>query len=151
MNLIAKDGEETVNVLYSRSSYGSDKKNMLKNRTEEHIYPCVYSVLKDGTINYMYSSTNQNGHFGIPKVVLGNGANPTSTIDMNGDYGLTQFAFGIVDDINNLSTIQRAIKSEKFQKLNKATKYVATAGNPLVYPKIISLFRKDFWRGFIDE
>jgi len=151
MGLIAKDDEEKVDIIFSFSNYETRKKYMSKTQSDEFQYPCVYSVLKDGTINYMYSSTNQNGHFGIPKIVLGNGANPTSTIDVNGDYGLTQFAFGIVDDINNLSTIQNVIKNEKFQKINKATKYVATAGNPLVYPKIISLFRKDFWKDFIDD
>jgi hypothetical protein len=151
MDLIAKDDEEKVDIIFSFSNYETRKKYMSKTQSDEFQYPCVYSVLKDGTINYMYSSTNQNGHFGIPKIVLGNGANPTSTIDVNGDYGLTQFAFGIVDDINNLSTIQNVIKNEKFQKINKATKYVATAGNPLVYPKIISLFRKDFWKDFIDD
>jgi hypothetical protein len=151
MRLIAKNKEEKVNVIYSRSSYGSDKKHMSKKQNNEFNNPCVYSVLTNGNINFMYSSTNQNGHFGIPKLILGNGANPTSTIDSNGKYGLTQFAFGIVDDVTNLSLIEQAIRSEKFQKLNKSTKYVATAGNPLVYPKIVALFKKDFWKEFIDE
>jgi hypothetical protein len=151
MDLIGDEGEEKVTVLYSRSAYGTDKKNVSKIQEGNFIYPCVYSILSNGDINWKYSSTNQNGHFGIPKLVLGNGANPTSTIDFNGEFGLTQFAFGIVDDVDNLPLIERAIKSEKFQKINKATKYVATAGNPLVYPKIASLFKKDFWKYFIDE
>jgi hypothetical protein len=99
----------------------------------------------------MYTSNNQRGHFGVPKLIFGNGTNPTSIIDSEGQYGLTQFAFGIVDSPENLPLIERAIKSEKFQKINKNTKYVATAGNPLVYPKIVELFRKDFWRQFIDD
>ncbi len=151
MSLIAKESDEKVEVIYSRSSYGSDKKHISKQQVNEFTYPCVYSVLGNGTINYMYSSTDQNGHFGIPKVIFGNGANPTSTIDSNGNYGLTQFAFGITDSVENLSNIEKAIKSEKFQKINKATKYVATAGNPLVYPKIVGLFKKDFWKEFIND
>lgn len=151
MNLIAKEDEERVEILHSYSNYETRNPYMSKERTEEHIHPCVYSVLSNGTINFMYSSTNQNGHFNIPKLILGNGTNPTSTIDNNGEYGLTQFAFGIVDSVENLSQIQSVIKSKKFQKLNKATKYVATAGNPLVYPKIVSLFKKDFWKEFLDK
>lgn len=151
MGLIANENEDKVEVLHSYSLYETRKSHMNKSQSDTHIYPCVYSVLSDGTINLMYSTTNQKGHFGVPKVVFGNGTNPTSFVDNDGQYGLTQFAFGIVDSAENLTLIQRAIKSDEFQKLNKATKYVATAGNPLVYPKILSLFKKDFWKEFIDE
>ena len=151
MRLIANENEDRVEVLHSYSIYENRKSHMNKSQSDTHIYPCVYSVLSDGTINLMYSTTNQKGHFGIPKVVFGNGTNPTSFVDNQGQYGLTQFAFGIVDSAENLTLIQEAIKSDEFQKLNKATKYVATAGNPLVYPKILSLFKKDFWREFINE
>jgi 16S rRNA G966 N2-methylase RsmD len=151
ISLFAKDDEEKVNIIFSFSNYETRKKYMSKTQSEEFQYPCVYSVLGDGTANFMYSSTNQKGHFGIPKLILGNGTNPTSLLDLNGEFGLTQFAFGIVDTIENLPQIERALKTEKFQKINKSTKYVATAGNPLVYYKIVSSFRKDFWKEFINE
>jgi|688.fasta_scaffold198987_2 hypothetical protein len=151
ISLFAKDDEEKVDIIFSFSNYETRKKYMSKTQSEEFQYPCVYSVLGNGTANFMYSSTNQKGHFGIPKLILGNGTNPTSLLDLNGEFGLTQFAFGIVDTIENLPQIERALKSEKFQKINKSTKYVATAGNPLVYYKIVSSFRKDFWKEFINE
>jgi len=151
MDLIAKDDEEKVDIIFSFSDYETRKKYISKTQSEEFQYPCVYSVLSDGSANFMYSSTNQKGHFGIPKLILGNGTNPTCLLDPNGEFGLTQFAFGIVDTIENLHQIESVLKSEKFQKINKSTKYVATAGNPLVYYKIVSSFRKDFWKEFIDE
>jgi hypothetical protein len=151
MKLIAGKDDEKVEVIHSYSAYETRKKHMSKVQENDHVYPCVYSVLSDGTINLMYSTTDQKGHFRIPKVIFGNGTNPTSFIDNEGQYGLTQFSFGIVDSVENLIQIEKVIKSEKFQKLNKATKYVATAGNPLVYPKIIGLFKKDFWKEFINE
>lgn len=151
INLIAKKDEKTVVVLYSRSDYGSDKKHMSKTINGKNTYPCVYSILSNGNINLMYSTNKDKGHFGIPKVVVGNGANPTCFIDYEGKYGLTQFAFGIIDTADNLSKIEKVIKSKEFQKINLSTKYVATAGNPLIYPKIIKLFRKDFWKEFLDE
>jgi 16S rRNA G966 N2-methylase RsmD len=151
ISLFAKDDEEKVDIIFSFSNYETRKKYMSKTQSEEFQYPCVYSVLGDGSANFMYSSTNQKGHFGIPKLILGNGTNPTSLLDLNGEFGLTQFAFGIVDTIESLPQIERALKSEKFQKINKSTKYVATAGNPLVYYKIVSSFRKDFWKEFINE
>ena len=151
MSLIANENEEKVNMIHSYSAYETRQNFMSKTSSEEYPYPCVYSVLTNGNVNFMYSSNNQRGHFGVPKLIFGNGTNPTSIIDREGQYGLTQFAFGIVDSPENLPLIERAIKSEKFQKINKNTKYVATAGNPLVYPKIVELFRKDFWREFIDD
>ena len=151
MSLVANENEDKVNMIHSYSAYETRQNFMSKTSSEEYPYPCVYSVLTNGNVNFMYSSNNQRGHFGVPKLIFGNGTNPTSIIDSEGQYGLTQFAFGIVDSPENLPLIERAIKSEKFQKINKNTKYVATAGNPLVYPKIVELFRKDFWREFIDD
>lgn len=151
MSLVANGNEDKVNMIHSYSAYETRQNFMSKTSSEEYPYPCVYSVLTNGNVNFMYSSNNQRGHFGVPKLIFGNGTNPTSIIDSEGQYGLTQFAFGIVDSPENLPLIERAIKSEKFQKINKNTKYVATAGNPLVYPKIVELFRKDFWREFIDD
>ncbi len=151
ISLFAKDGEEKVDIIFSFSDYETRKKHMSKVNSGEFTYPCVYSILGNGSANFMYSSTNQKGHFGVPKLILGNGTNPTSLIDSMGEFGLTQFAFGIVDTPENLPKIERALKSEKFQRINKSTKYVATAGNPLVYYKIVSSFRKDFWKEFIDE
>ena len=150
MELIANDIDEKVNVI-ADSAYHHQREYVSSVQVEEFIHPCVYSVLKNGGLTLKYSSVNNKGHFGIPKLILGNGTNPTLIVDTEGIYGLTQFAFGIVDSIDNLSLIERAIKSEKFLKINKSTKYVATAGNPLVYPKIVALFKKEFWRNFIDD
>lgn len=150
-SLIAKDGEETVNVLYSRSDYGTDKKNTSIEKIDEFIYPCVYSIVGDGEPNFYYSNTKEKGHFEIPKLILGNGANPKCFIDYNGEYCMTQFAYGIVDNVKNLEKIKKVLESNEFQKINLATKFVSTAGNPLAYPRIISLFRKDFWKEFIND
>jgi hypothetical protein len=150
-SLISNKKESSVDIIYSRSDYGTDKVNVSKIQNDEFPYPVVYSILSDGTVNLMYSSTNTKGHFGIPKLILGNGANPTCFIDYNGEYGMTQFAYGIVDTVENLVKIKEVITSKDFQKVNLATKYVATAGNPLVYPKILKKFRKNFWEEFIDE
>jgi hypothetical protein len=123
---------------------------MSATQNEEFHLPCVYSVLKNGTPTLKYSREDR-GYFGIPKVIFGNGANPTCFIDENGEYGLTQFAFAIVDSFENLVNIKQVLESDKFARITEATKYVATAGNPLVYPKILKTFKKDFWREFIDE
>ena len=148
-SLLAKDDDEKVNVIYSRSSYGTDKINMSKNQDNDFKYPCVYSVLKGGVPTIKYSNTNCNGHFGVEKIIFGKGANPTYMLDKKGEYGMTEFAFGVAD--YDMDIIEKAIKSGKLKELTAMTKFVSTAGNPIVYPKIISLFRKDFWKQFLND
>ena len=145
------NNEESVQVLYSRSAYGTDKKNLNKEKNTEYKYPCVYSIVGSDEPNLFYSNTNQNGHFGIPKLILGNGSNPKCFIDYRGEYGMTQFSYGIVDTIDNLEKIKKVLESDEFQEINLATKFLNTAGNPLAYPRIISLFKKDFWKEFIND
>lgn len=136
---------EKVNVLYDRSSYGTDKKNMSNEKTNTHTYPCVYTTTKDGTINLWYSSTNQKGHFGIPKVIWSNGAASTPILDLEGKYGLTQFSYGIIDTPENLEKIFEAIQTDEFIQLMR---YSDGKIHKYNY-KVIAEFKKDFWKEFI--
>ena len=145
-NNLFTDGEK-VNVLYDRSSYGTDKKNMSSEKTDTHKYPCVYTTTKDGTINLWYSSTNQKGHFGVPKVIWSNGAASTPILDLEGKYGLTQFSYGIVDTPENLKKIFEAIQTDEFIELMK---YSDGKIHKYNY-KVIAEFKKDFWKEFIND
>jgi hypothetical protein len=86
--------EENVDVIYERSLYGTDKKHMSKTKTEEYKYPCVYTVNSKSEPSFFYSSI-KHGQFGVPKFIWSNGriSSIGSYIDINGDYGLTQFAY----------------------------------------------------------
>jgi hypothetical protein len=150
MSLVAKDGEEKVEVLYDRTAYGSDKKNMSKEQKGEFKYPCIQSVsVKSDPCCVYFSSTKDNGHFGIPKVIftkLGEGV----MIDFDGKYATCQDCSSIVDSKENLSNIYKAMKSSAFVTLMKHCNVGGQAGN--VYDrKVIALFRKDFWKSFVDE
>jgi hypothetical protein len=147
---LLSEKEEKVKVILD-SSYHTQRDFISDTQNDIYQYPVVYSVLSDGSVNLKYSSVNDRGHFGIPKLIFGNGANPTCFIDYNGEFGVTQYSFGVVDTIENLERIKDVITSDNFQKVNQATKYVATAGNPLVYPKILKTFRKNFWEEFVNE
>jgi hypothetical protein len=151
LKLLATDKEDSVDILYSSSKYETRNNHINKELTDVFKYPCVYSITGDDVPNLMYSSINNKGHFGIPKLILGNGVTPKCFIDYNGEYGMTQFAYAIVDEVENLEKIKKVLESDEFQEINLATKFVATAGNPLAYPRIISLFRKDFWKEFIND
>lgn len=144
--LIAKKGEERVELLYDRTIYGTDKTNMSKEETEEFNCPCVYTTIKDGTINLWYSNTKAKGHFGIPKIIFTNGGATTLVIDETGEYGLTQFAYGIVDDVENLPHIKKAMENPEFVKLMKFADGISSLHK--YNRKAITLFRKDFWKEF---
>jgi hypothetical protein len=148
-SLIAKEGEEKVDLLYSRSSYGTDKSNVSKVQENNFIHPCVYTVNYLSQPTFYYSNTNENGHFGIPKFIWCNGriSSVGSYIDETGEFALTQFAYAIADEVENLPNIKRALDSVKFKKLME----LCAVGQLTINHKVISTFRKDFWREFIDD
>ena len=146
MSMIAKNGEENVNVIHDYSLYETRKSWMSKTKTEEYKYPCVYTVNSKSEITYYYSS-KQHGHFGVPKLIWSNGGNPGSYIDSNGDYGLTQFAYAIVDKPSNLPKIKEVFDSKEFRNLME----LSTFGQGHINYKVIKIFKKDFWKVFLDN
>jgi hypothetical protein len=147
--LIAKEDEETVELIYSRSDYGTDKNNTSKEQTDEFIYPVVYTVNYLSQPTFYYSSTNQKGHYGKPKVIWSNGriSSIGNYIDSNGEYALTQFAYAIVDTVENLENIKKALDSKEFKNLME----LCAVGQLTVNHKVVAKFKKDFWKEFIDE
>ncbi|MFW6008305.1 MAG: Eco57I restriction-modification methylase domain-containing protein [archaeon] len=145
-SLVAKEGEETVEVLHSYSAYETRKEYMSKEQTDEFKYPCVYTVKKDNSLTFKYSLLKDKGHFGIPKVIWGNGATGVFT-DKNGVYGLTQFAYGIIDEPENLEYIKKALQNPYFIKYIMAFR---DSFGDTYKRKIIATFRKDFWKEFIN-
>jgi hypothetical protein len=160
--LVAKEGEQKnqiifdstyhtqrVQILNSSSNYETRKSHISKERTEEFKYPCVYTTLSTDVVNFWYSNTNEKGHFGIPKVIWSNGTASKPIIDFNGEYGLTQFAYAIVDDIDNLPYIQKAMLNPKFIEIMNFRNGNGHKFGHRYNHKVISLLRKDFWKEFI--
>ena len=154
--LLAKAGEESVVVLYDRSLYGTDKTNMSDDSTDEFKYPCVYSITQKDGIKEKYSSTNQlnakqikegKPNMFVPKVIWSNGAGTYPVIDSEGMYGLTQYAYAIVDDVNNLEKIEKALNNTRFIELMEYVKFEEHKYNR----KVINLFKKEFYNYFLDE
>lgn len=144
-SLIASEDDEKIKVLYSRSTYGTDKKNIAFEKDDSFRHSCVYTITKKDGINLVYSNVKTKDHFGIPKVIWTNGLGTYPIVDTKGKYGLTQFAYAIEDDIQNLENIKTALNSEEFLNLMK---YIKFTNNKYDY-KVISTFRKDFWKQFI--
>jgi hypothetical protein len=85
-------------------------------------------------------------YFGIPKVVFGSGAT-SFQIDETGEHGLTQRAIGILDKPCNLEQIAIVLDSEEFKKIIRAM----SMSKAEINPNVLSLFKKDFWKEFIDN
>jgi hypothetical protein len=134
-----------LEVIYSRSLYGNDKKWMSKYQSDVNIHPCVYGMYKDFTCSYYYSSIKK-GHFGIPKVILGCGEKLYPKLDFEGNFGIMQNAFGLkIETKEEGINIKKAIESEKFKKIIESTKWL----NFQTDYKMFKSFKKDFWLDFI--
>lgn len=152
LDMLAKSGEDSVNLIYDSSSYHTQSavKRGTLNRTltDKHIYPCVYSIDSKNNVKFFYSS-QKNHHFGIPKIIIPSGAYQSVGIlvDNKGEYGLTQFAKAIVDDVDKLEQIAKAIKTPKFLEFYK--NFIISLEE--LDKDVIKLFKKDFWKHFQDE
>jgi hypothetical protein len=147
MSMIATNGEESVDGI-NNSQYHTQNSSMSKIKTEEFKYPCVYTVNSKSEPSFFYSS-KQHGQFGVPKLIWSNGriSSIGSYVDINGDYGLTQFAYAIVDKPENLQKIKEVFDSKEFRNLME----LCAVGQLTVNYKVISLFKKDFWKEFLDK
>lgn len=153
-NLLAKGSDEKISLL-ADSKYHTQPPTRLKETPEKHIvynkksnvhkHPVAYTTVKSGDVNLWWSSVTNRGHYGISKVIFSNGGASTPYADLDGEYALSQFAYGIVDSKANLPKIKKALESEEFIALMKKA-----GGGQHRYPRrIIAEFRKDFWKDFI--
>lgn len=145
LQLFAKEGEECVHLIHDSTYHTQSKLGTLINRekTEKYKYPCADFIKKTGpTIWY---SSEKKGHFDIPKLIFSNGSS-SLLLDIDGKYGLTQYAKGIIDSPENLLMIEKVMSSEQFIKMIKKTS--CNVNNKYDH-KLIRLFRKDFWKEFI--
>ena len=142
--IIAHDEDDKIDVIESRSAYGHDKKWVSKNENDIYKYPVVYSVNRKNELTLHYSSVNSNGHFGISKLIFGSGATGFVS-DKEGLYGLTQWAVGISDKPSNLDKIKKALESEKFGEVIKAT----SVSKAEINRKILKCFKKNFYVCFL--
>jgi SAM-dependent methyltransferase len=144
-SLMAFGNEPKVNVLHDYSSYETRKKWMSKTKTVTCVHPCVYTVNSQSEVKAFYSS-EQRGHFGVPKFIWSNGriSSIGSYVDTHGMYGLTQFAYAIIDEPKHLHLIKKVFDSREFKKLMED----CAVGQLTVNYKAVALFKKEFWKIF---
>lgn len=140
--LINKDIDNKIKIIFG-SDYHTQKTHQIKQfSNSEYKYPVVYTITQKNGAIYWYS--NQKKGMFVPKVIWSNGAGTYPVIDNVGDYGLTQFSFGIEDKPENLEKIKNAMNDSKFIELMKYVKFTEHKYNH----KIIGTFKNDFWKEF---
>jgi hypothetical protein len=145
LSLIAKDGEEKINV-FRNCKYHTQKKYMSKVLSDEFKYPCIQNVSNKNEASCVwYSNTNTYGHFGISKVIFGR-KNCGVFIDESGEYGMSEDCTSIIDDTKNLPFIQKAMLNSEFIK--NIMGFRESFGDKY-NRKMIATFRKDFWKEFL--
>jgi hypothetical protein len=140
-NLI--DIVEDNGFINDQSSYEPRKKWMSKSYTNEYKYPCVYSINSKNIISKKWSNRNDNGHFNITKFIFSNGNG--SYKDIDGDYGLTQWAYAIKCKKEDMDNVEKAFNSNKFNSIIDA---INLTSNKYNY-NVMKLFKEDFWKEFI--
>ncbi|MFA6089833.1 MAG: Eco57I restriction-modification methylase domain-containing protein [Candidatus Woesearchaeota archaeon] len=144
--LLPSETEKCCEILYERSMYGSDKKWMSKEKIDDFKHPCLYSIGKEGN-KTLFFCNEKKGHFGQTKVVVPPGRISSVNVyaDINGEYGLMQFCWGIKCSKSEVEMIAKAMNSEKFKKIA----YACSVSKLEYNRKIIGTFKKDFWKEFV--
>lgn len=151
-SLLALPHEETVDIMYS---YKSLTKSSI---TQDGVFtlPIIYTISSKNVFRYLYikekdnlNTPELNAMYGTPKLIWTNGSIKTvcSYIDYTGEYGLSCYAYAIVDDIDNLLSIQKVFDSVKFRELMDC----CAVGQRHISNRVIRGFRKNFWINFLDK
>jgi hypothetical protein len=127
-------------VICSMSSYDPRKKWVSPVKTNEFLFPLIHSTNKSG-IRYHYSSRNDKGHFGIPKVIFGESGINNCIIDRKGLYGMTQGSMAISVE-ENFEEIKEYLDSSEFKNILNACSW----SNYRIEWTLFTYFRKDFWK-----
>lgn len=143
--LLKRKRDSNLNVIYSRSFYGTDKSNISTIESVQHDLPIIHSMTKQKGIGFVYSNKN-NGHFGLPKLILTFGRNQYPYNDWNGKYGMSQSCFGLeIESEEEGNNMIKAINSEKFKDVLKYTKWNTFQTEW----RLFKHFKRDFWKEFI--
>jgi hypothetical protein len=143
-DIIAQNKEDALEIIF-HFFHDTRQPYMSKERNDEFKYPCVHSMRKDGKISFYYS--NKKSDMFVPKVIVNGGGYPYPIVDMAGEYGMCQDVFGIkVDSLEYANLIKKAIETEPFQEVVKATKWSTFR----IDHRMFKSLRKDFWKAFVD-
>jgi hypothetical protein len=143
MSMIFKymDTDNVYGIFNDQYTYEPRRSWMSSNKNDLYKYPCVYTISKDNRISYKWSSLKKE-HFGKCKFILSNGSGYIK--DPDGLYGLTQWAYAIYCNSDELDTIEKVIHSRLFKTLVDATKLTYNKYNYSILRHLKQGWYKDF-------
>jgi superfamily II DNA or RNA helicase len=137
-------GDDKISVIFD-SAYHASREYISKEKTKENIYEVIHSTPKDGP-RILYSSLNNKGHFGISKIIFGEAGINDVIIDIDGDYGMTQGAIGLViDKDDDPYLIKKVIESKEFSDIIDSCMW----SNFRIDAKLFMLFKKQWYKNII--
>lgn len=138
----------TLDVIYSRNQFGTDKSWTKEKESKEYKYPLVHST-PIGDPRFYWTNTkipaikNTVEMFGQKKVIFGESGINNVILDIDGIYGMTQGAIGLKINNNKEGIIlKKTLESEEFERILKAMNF----GNFRIDWRIFLYIRKDFYK-----
>ena len=129
-------------VIFNVSNYETRKDWTSQEQDSTFCFPLVHSTPKKGN-RFWYSSRNDKGHFGIPKVIFGESGIGDVIVDIEGEYGMTQGAMGLpVVDETDAQKAKQYLMSDEFQNILDACSW----SNFRVDWRMFTYFKEGFWR-----
>lgn len=111
-----------TDIIYTCKYHHYTQKHMSKEKDDIHTYPCIYLVNKKG-IQYYWSSRNDLGHFGEPKIIIPFG-HYKPILDINGEYGMCEVACGIpVKSQQHAHNVMKMLESSDFKTILNSCKW----------------------------
>jgi hypothetical protein len=144
--------QEQDYVIFSRSQFGSDKKEWVQSKEDEsHQYQLIHSTPIDGPRIY-WSSTRDDQPFvpmfGVAKVIFGESGINDVILDEEGKYGMTQGAIGLKIQIENDGPMmKKALESVVFNRILDAMSF----SNFRIDWRMFLYFRPDFYKDILDN
>lgn len=151
--LIATNGQPKCEFIGDRTTYGSDSTYVSSEKSEEYNLPLLHTTPKTKNTRWKYSSKiqkDENGnskHFETPKVIFGGNGIGEVIIDMEGQYGLTEEARGVVvENKTQAEKVAKAVRSDTFQEIQDATSW----SNYRMDRDLMNEFRRDWYETVLE-
>jgi hypothetical protein len=145
--LIANPDQERCRIIYNRNNYGSDKKWISTTNQSEYPYPVIHSTPESG-VRMIWSSRNDNGHYGVSKLIFGYSGIHKAVVDLEGQYAISECAMAIqVSDIAEAARLKQCLESSIFRQILKACSWSSFR----IEWNMFSDFKQDFYTFVNDD
>lgn len=141
--LTAVGNERKSDVIFSAMYHGANKKYVSSTKSEEFKYPVIKAIHKNSPPVFYYSSTNERGLFGVPKIIFSESGITEPVIDIDGKYGQTQSMIAIkISSLEEGEEISKFLKSREFQNIIDACSWSLFR----IEWRMFSKFKHDFYK-----